>query len=71
MDVKFSIFGSNRNGKTMYEVYVAVENVLSLLYTAEGNTSFNQYTGRVDRGSTSASYEIPIPIPSFGFKICY
>jgi hypothetical protein len=71
MDVKFSIFGSNKNGKTRYEVYVAVENVLSLLYAAEGNTSFNQYTGEVDMGSSSASYEIPIPIPSFGFKICY
>jgi hypothetical protein len=71
MDVKFSIFGYNGNGKTRYEIYVAVENVLSLLYTAEGNTSFNQYTGEVDRGNSSARYEIPIPIPSFGFKISY
>ena len=71
MDVKFSIFGINKNGKARYEVYVAVENVLSLLYAAEGNTSFNQYTGEVDMGSGSASYEIPIPIPSFGFKISY
>jgi hypothetical protein len=71
MDVKFSIFGSNRNGKTRYEVYAAVENVLSLLYAAEGNTSFNQYTGEIDRGSSIASYEIPIPIPSFRFKISY
>jgi len=71
MDIKFSIFGSNKNGKTRYEVYVAVENVLSLLYTAEGNTSFNQYTGEVDSGSSGARYDIPIPIPSFGFKISY
>jgi hypothetical protein len=71
MDVKFSIFGINKNGKARYEVYVAVENVLSLLYAAEGNTSFNQYTGEVDMGNNSASYEIPIPIPSFGFKISY
>jgi len=71
MDVKLSILGNNRNGKTRYEVYVALENVLSLLYTAEGNTSFNQYTGEVDTGSSSARYEIPIPIPSFGFKISY
>ena len=71
MDVKFSLLGNNRNGKTRYEIYVAVENVLSLLYTAEGNTSFNQYTGVVDRGNNSARYEIPIPIPSFGFKISY
>jgi hypothetical protein len=71
MDIKFSIFGKNNTGKVRYEIYVALENVLSLLYTAKGNTSFNQYTGEVDSGSDSASYEIPIPIPSFGFKISY
>jgi hypothetical protein len=71
LDIKFSIFGNNKNGRTLYEVYMAVENVLALLYRAEGNTSFNQYTGQVDRGSTSASYDIPIPIPSFGFKMSY
>jgi hypothetical protein len=71
MDIKFSILGSARAGKTRYELYVAVENVLSLVYNAEGNTSFNSYTGEVDTGSMSATYEIPIPIPSFGFKISY
>jgi hypothetical protein len=71
MDVKLSIFGKGDNRKTRYEVYVAVENVLALLYTAQGNTSFNAYTGKVDEGSISASYEMPIPIPSFGFKISY
>ena len=71
MDIKLSIFGSNANGKTRYEVYAAVENVLALLYTSQGNTSFNRYTGQIDTGSNTASYEIPIPIPSFGFKISY
>jgi len=71
MDIKISILGSNKTGKTRYEVYVALENVLALLYNAEGNTSYNSYTGEVDEGSTSASYEIPVPIPSFGFKISY
>jgi len=71
MDIKFSIFGSNNSGKTRYEVYVAVENVLALLYTAQGNTSFNSYTGQVDTSSNSASYELPIPVPSFGFRISY
>jgi len=70
-DIKFSILGKNKNGKSRYEVYVAVENILALLYTAQGNTSFNQYTGEVETGSTSASYEMPIPIPSFGFKLTY
>ncbi|MDR0322003.1 MAG: TonB-dependent receptor plug domain-containing protein [Treponema sp.] len=71
MDVKLSFYGNNNNGKTRFEFYVAVENLLSLLYTAQGNTSVNQYTGEVDEGSTSANYEIPIPVPSFGFRISY
>ncbi|MDR1869040.1 MAG: TonB-dependent receptor plug domain-containing protein [Treponema sp.] len=71
MDVKISIFGSNKTGKARYELYVAVENILALLYNAEGNTSYNGYTGQVDTGSTSATYEIPVPVPSFGFKISY
>jgi hypothetical protein len=71
MDLKFSFFGGNKNGKTKYEIYFAIENVLGLLYTAQGNTRFNQYTGEIDDGDFSASYDIPIPIPSFGFKISY
>jgi hypothetical protein len=71
MDIKFSIFGKNEKGKARYEFYVAVENALALLYTSQGNTSFNQYTGEVDTGSNAATYDIPIPIPSFGFKISY
>ena len=71
LDVKFSILGSSSSGKARYEVYVAVENILALVYSAQGNTSFNSYTGEEDTGSMSASYEIPIPIPSFGFKISY
>jgi len=71
MDLKISFFGGNPSGKTRWEIYIAAENLLSLVYTAQGNTSFNPYTGQVDTGSSSASYEIPIPIPSFGFKISY
>jgi len=71
MDIKFSIFGGNRTGKSKYEVYFAIENLLGLLYTAQGNTSFNQYTGEIDEGSMAATFDIPIPIPSFGFKISY
>ena len=71
MDIKFSIFGGHKTGKTRYELYFAIENVLGLLYTAQGNTSFNQYTGELDDGAFSATFDIPIPIPSFGFKISY
>jgi hypothetical protein len=71
LDIKFSIFGKNEKGKAQFELYVAVENALALLYTAQGNTSFNAYTGTMDTGSNSANYEIPAPIPSFGIKISY
>jgi hypothetical protein len=71
LDIKLSIFGFNRSGKAQYEVYVAVENILSFLGAGRGNTSFNSYTGEEDSGSMSAVYEIPIPIPSFGFRWSY
>jgi len=71
MDIKFSIFGNNKTGKSRYEVYAAVENVLALVYRPQGNTRFNSYTGEVDTGSDSASYGMPIPIPSFGVRISY
>jgi hypothetical protein len=71
LDFKFSILGANDSGKTRFEIYFALENVLSLLYTSQGNTSFNANTGEIDTGSNSASYEIPIPIPSLGFKYSY
>jgi hypothetical protein len=71
LDVKLSIFGFNRSGKAQYEVYVAIEGVLSLLGAGKGNTSFNSYTGEEDSGALSAVYELPIPIPSFGFRWSY
>ncbi|MDR2314496.1 MAG: TonB-dependent receptor plug domain-containing protein [Spirochaetaceae bacterium] len=71
LDIKLSIFGFNRSGKAQYEVYVAVEGALSLLGAGRGNTSFNSYTGEDDSGSMSATYEIPIPILSFGFRWSY
>jgi hypothetical protein len=71
MDIKISYFGKNPTGKTRYEIYLAVENLLSLVYRPQGNTSFNTYTGEINSGSNSASYGIPIPIPSFGIKLSY
>jgi len=71
LDTKFSIFGKNPAGKIRYEIYFAVENMLSLVYVEQGNTRFNQYTGEVETGSDAASYGIPIPIPSFGLKLSY
>jgi len=71
LDIKFSFFRFSRHGKAHQEFYIAIENVLSLIHTPKGNTTFNVYTGEEDTGSMSASYDIPIPIPSFGFKWSY
>ena len=72
LDIKLSIFGKRDNKKTHYELYFAVENILALLYSAQSNTSgYNQYTGQVYDGPSTASYEIPIPIPSFGLNYSY
>ena len=71
LDIKFSFYGSSRSGKSVYELYAAIENILGLVYTAQGNPGFNQYTGELDTGLMSASYDMPIPVPSFGFKVSY
>jgi len=71
MDIKISFFNSNNAGRVRFEAYSALENILSLLYTSQGNSYFNPYTGEVAKGRTSASYSLPFPIPSFGFKFSY
>jgi hypothetical protein len=71
LDIKVSYFGKSHTGKTRSEVYVAVENLLSLVYMSKGNPGFNSFTGEINTDSNSASYGIPIPIPSFGFKVSY
>jgi len=71
LDVKFSFFPVNKNGRTSMEIYAAVENLMSLFYTPPGRTTFNQYTGKEDQGSSSSSFDLPIPMVSFGVKWRY
>jgi hypothetical protein len=72
LDLKFSFFTFDLRGKVRQEIYLGAENLLALVYTPKSsNTSFNSYTGRVDQGSSTASYEIPFPMVSFGFKWSY
>jgi hypothetical protein len=71
LDVKFSFYTFNKKGKVQSEIYFAIENLLALVYTAKKNSSFNSYTGKEVEGSNTASYEMPIPMPSFGFKWSY
>ncbi len=72
LDFKISFFGKGKSGKSLYEFYFAIENILGLIYQSKGNTSFNQYTGEKDENVTiGGSPSLPIPIPSFGFKVSY
>ncbi|MDR2743221.1 MAG: hypothetical protein LBB98_13870, partial [Treponema sp.] len=72
LDVKFSFFLFDHNGRVRTEIYIGVENLLAPIFAAqEGSTTFNEYTGKVDTGGNSASYGLPIPMVSFGFKWSY
>jgi hypothetical protein len=72
-DIKFSFFRFDRKGRVGTEIYLAIENLTSLFYnpTIEGNTRFNEYTGKEDPSSSSTSFDFPIPMISFGFKWRY
>jgi hypothetical protein len=71
LDVKFSFFPVNRNGRASMEIYFSGENLLSMIYQPEGRTTFNDYTGKEDPGGSSGNFDLPIPMLSFGFKWRY
>jgi len=71
LDVKLSFFLGNKSGRTGLEIYVAAENLLSLVYNPVGNTSFNDYTGKEDTGNSAGMFNLSIPMVSFGFKWRY
>jgi len=71
LDLKLSYSFSNPRNKVQTEIYLAAENLFSLIYKSQANTSFNGYTGQEDTGSDSASYEMPVPMVSIGFKWSY
>jgi hypothetical protein len=72
LDLKFSFFIFDPKGRVQTEIYLGAENLLSLVYNPQtNNTTYNEYTGKEDAGSNSASYDLPIPMVSFGFKWSY
>jgi len=79
LDIKFSFFRFNRNGRVNMEIYLAAENVLAAFpfypfQRTNDNTRFNNYTGQEEpAGSTSGGsmFDLPIPMISFGFKWRY
>ncbi|MDR0456084.1 MAG: hypothetical protein LBH20_05320 [Treponema sp.] len=70
LDVKFSFFLFDRKGRVGTEIYLAAENLLSLVYSPAGNVRFNEYTGKEDT-TGSGNFDFPIPMASFGFKWRY
>jgi len=70
-DIKFSFFPVNRKGRTNMEIYLAAEDLMSMFYHPESNTTrFNEYTGEEEPAGT-ANFSLPIPMISFGFKWKY
>jgi hypothetical protein len=68
LDLKLSYTVFNPVKKVQTEMYLAAENLFSLFYVAQSNTTFNTYTGTEDTGSDSANYEMPVPMVSVGIK---
>jgi hypothetical protein len=71
LDIKFSFFPVNKNGRASIEIYAAGENMMSLFYTPPARTTFNSYSGKEDKGGSSGSFDLPIPMISFGIKWRY
>jgi hypothetical protein len=77
LDIKFSFFLFDRKGRVGTEIYLAAENLMAAFpfypYTTDGNTRFNDYTGKEDdTGSRGGGmFDFPIPMVSFGFKWRY
>jgi len=71
LDIKFSFFPVNKKGRASMEIYAAGENMMSLFYTPPARTTFNAYSGKEDKGGGSGSFDLPIPLVSFGIKWRY
>jgi hypothetical protein len=71
LDVKFSWYFFNARNKVQGEAYLGIENLQTLFYKPRGNTTFNRYTGQEDEGSSTATFGLPIPMVSFGYKWSY
>jgi hypothetical protein len=71
VDVKFSFFKFDSKGKVRTEMYLAVENLQSLVYDAQWIARVNGYTGEEEPDEYTPVYDMPVPMISFGFKWSY
>jgi hypothetical protein len=70
LDIKLSFFKYAR-GKVRREIYINFENLLSLVYRPKGMKDFDSDTGNEVTGISVASYDLPIPLITFGIKWSY
>jgi hypothetical protein len=68
VDLKFSFFKFNAAKKVHSEIYVAAENLQSIVYDIHLATRGENYTGSEDMSEYTPVYDMPIPMLSFGFK---
>jgi len=68
LDIKLSFFNFNKKGKVQREWYLSFENLLSLVYTPAGRKDFDENTGREMPAYSMVSYDLPIPLMTFGIK---
>ena len=71
LDFKISFFGFNKKGKVQRELYLSFENLLSLFYKPDGPKDFDSNTGKETTGWSFVSYDLPIPLLTFGIKWSY
>jgi hypothetical protein len=71
LDLKFIWRFNHQGSRTLTEVYVALENAVSIVYSPRPPTSFNPYSGEEEPSGDVTSFTIPIPMPSFGFRWSY
>jgi hypothetical protein len=69
--VKFTWRFAYPGRKTLTEVYAAVENALALIHSPKPATTFNPYTGEEEEGGEITTFDLPIPMLSFGIKWSY
>ncbi len=69
IDVRLSKQWKSNNGKTSYEWYVGIQDLLSMFYRPKGDKSFNSYTGKMSDNDAKSDYSLGFPLPSVGFKV--
>ncbi|GMO38499.1 MAG: hypothetical protein Ta2F_14840 [Termitinemataceae bacterium] len=71
VDIKFSWYWYNASGKIRGEIYLAAENLQSIVYDAQLLSRGNDYTGDEEMSEYKPVYDMPVPMVSFGFKWTY